>query len=97
MITSDFRKNMADNWFSYLQNQICKEFEFLENNKVKNYEFIIIAPAWYIDKNQIKKFRSYYSNTDYINLEKNYSYYQKNMKIQIDYFREILLETSRKN
>ena len=35
MITSDFRKSMADNWFSYLQNQICKEFEFLENNKVK--------------------------------------------------------------
>ena len=26
---------MVDSWFSYLQNQICKEFEFLENNKVK--------------------------------------------------------------
>ena len=35
MITSDFRKKMADSWFSYLQNQICKEFEFLEKNKVK--------------------------------------------------------------
>ena len=35
MITSDFRKKMADNWFSYLQSQICKEFEFLENNKFK--------------------------------------------------------------
>ena len=35
MITSDFRKKITDSWFSYLQNQICKEFEFLEKNKVK--------------------------------------------------------------
>ena len=35
MINSNFRKKMADNWFSYLQSQICKEFEFLENNKFK--------------------------------------------------------------
>ena len=35
MITSDFRKKMADSWFSYLQNQICKEFEYLEKNKTK--------------------------------------------------------------
>ena len=35
MITSDFRKKMADSWFSYLQSQICKEFEYLEKNKLK--------------------------------------------------------------
>ena len=35
MIDSNFRKKMADSWFSYLQSQICKEFEFLENNKSK--------------------------------------------------------------
>ena len=35
MISSDFRKKMADNWFSYLQMQICKSFELLENNKSK--------------------------------------------------------------
>ena len=35
MITSNFRKKMADSWFSYLQSQICKEFEILEKNKVK--------------------------------------------------------------
>ena len=35
MITSEFRKKMADSWFSYLQSQICKEFEYLEKNKVK--------------------------------------------------------------
>ena len=35
MISSDFRKKMADSWFSYLQTQICKSFELLENNKLK--------------------------------------------------------------
>ena len=35
MITPDYRKKMTDNWFSYLQGQICKEFEFLENKKFK--------------------------------------------------------------
>ena len=35
MINSNFRKKMADSWFSYLQIQICKSFELLENNKLK--------------------------------------------------------------
>ena len=35
MVNSKFKKEMTDNWFSYLQSQICKEFELLENNKLK--------------------------------------------------------------
>ena len=35
MISSDYRKKMADSWFSYLQIQICKSFELLERNKSK--------------------------------------------------------------
>ena len=35
MINTDFKKKIVDSWFSYLQNQICKEFEYLENNKFK--------------------------------------------------------------
>ena len=35
MINSNFRKMMAENWFSYLQSQICKEFELLENKRTK--------------------------------------------------------------
>ena len=35
MINSQFRKKMVDSWFSYLQNQICKEFEIIEKNKKK--------------------------------------------------------------
>ena len=38
MINSDFRKKMADSWFSYLQSQICKEFEILEKGKKKIYK-----------------------------------------------------------
>ena len=34
MITSNFRKKMADSWFSYLQSQICREFRNLENDKI---------------------------------------------------------------
>ena len=35
MKDTDFRKKIADSWFSYLQSQICKEFENLENGKKK--------------------------------------------------------------
>ena len=35
MTNTDFRKKMADSWFSYLQMQICKEFEILEKGKKK--------------------------------------------------------------
>ena len=35
MINLNFRKKLADNWFSYLQAQICKEFEIIENEKNK--------------------------------------------------------------
>ena len=35
MIDLNFRKKMADSWFSYLQIQICKSFESLENNKLQ--------------------------------------------------------------
>ena len=35
MINSDFKKKMADSWFSYLQSQICKEFENIEQGKKK--------------------------------------------------------------
>ena len=34
MISTDFRKKIVNDWFSYLQVQICKSFELLENNKL---------------------------------------------------------------
>ena len=35
MTKFSFRKKIADDWFSYLQSQICKEFEILEKRKKK--------------------------------------------------------------
>ena len=35
MINSNFRKKMTDNWFTYLQSQICKEFQFFEKGRKK--------------------------------------------------------------
>ena len=35
MINTEFKKKIADSWFSYLQDQICKEFEQIENSKKK--------------------------------------------------------------
>ena len=48
MFSSDYKKKMADNWFSYLQIQICKSFELLEKNKSKFFK-----RDWY--KKNIKK------------------------------------------
>ena len=42
MINSEFRKKMADSWFSYLQNQICKEFETIEKGRKK-----FVKRKWY--------------------------------------------------
>ncbi len=35
MINSDYRKKIVNNWFNYLQVQICKEFENIEKSKKK--------------------------------------------------------------
>ena len=35
MTSSDYRKKIADRWFSYLQIQICKSFEILKRKKFK--------------------------------------------------------------
>ena len=44
MVKSEFRIKMAENWFSYLQSQICREFEIIEKGKKK-----IIKRDWYKD------------------------------------------------
>jgi len=36
MINIEIKKKFVESWFSYLQNQICKEFENIENNHKKN-------------------------------------------------------------
>ena len=52
MITSDFRKKMADSWFSYLQNQICKELSIDKTTRVNQLsDDQILKIREYIDKN----------------------------------------------
>ena len=38
MLSSDYKKKMADSWFSYLQVQICKSFQILEKDKLKFFK-----------------------------------------------------------
>ena len=57
---------ITDQEANYLINEIIDQYlSFLNENKILNYEFIIIAPAWYIDKNQINKYQSYYSKDQF--------------------------------
>ena len=35
MTKSDYKKKIVDNWFSFLQTQICKEFESIEKELTK--------------------------------------------------------------
>ena len=41
MINTEYKKKFANNWFEYLQAQICKEFEYLEKfSSGKKIKFI---------------------------------------------------------
>ena len=83
---------------NYLINEIIDLYlTFLNENKISNYEFIIIAPAWYIDKNQINKYQSYYSKDQFKDLKKNFFFYEKSMKKHINYFRIIFKTKKIKN
>ena len=61
MITPDFRKKMADSWFSYLQIQICKEFEYLEKNKLK-----FSKRDWSKKKMKVEVLHSFYQMGKYL-------------------------------
>ena len=89
---------ITDQEANYLINEIIDQYlSFLNENKILNYEFIIIAPAWYIDKNQINKYQSYYSKDQFKDLKINYPYYEKSMKKHISYFRKIFKTKKIKN
>ena len=78
---------LTDQEVNYLINKIIEQYLlFINKNKITNYEFIIIAPAWYIDKNQIHKYKSYYSKEQFKNLKVNYTYYEKTLNKHLGYF-----------
>ena len=83
---------------NYLIDEIINQYSiFFDNYKITNYEFIVIAPAWYIDANQINKYKSYYSDYQFDNLKKNLPHYIKRMKNNINYFRHALDSKGLKN
>ncbi len=83
---------------NYLIDEIINQYSiFLNNNKITNYEFIVIAPAWYIDNNQINKYKSYYTDYQFDNLNKNLPYYVEKMENNINYFKQVLDSKGFKN
>jgi len=79
---------LTDQEINYLINEIIEQYLlFINNNKITNYEFILIAPAWYIDKNQINKYKSYYSKDQFENLKINYTYYEESFEKHLNYFK----------
>ena len=82
----------SNNEVEVLFNEIIEKYlNFFEANNVLKYEFILIAPAWYIDNNQISKFKSFYSDKEYSDLQKNIKYYNKTMQKHIQFFEKIFL------
>ena len=83
---------------NYLIDEIINQYSiFFDKNKIINHEFIVIAPAWYIDNNQINKYKSYYSDYQFDNLKKNLPHYLEKMKNNINSFKEILDSKGFKN
>jgi len=82
---------LDDREINYLINEIIEQYLlFINKNKITNYEFIIITPAWYIDKNQINKYKHYYSKNQFEDLKINYTYYETSLSKHLDYFRKAL-------
>ena len=76
---------ITDQEANYLINEIIDRYlSFLNENKILNYEFIIIAPAWYFDKNQLRKFNYGFENEEFLNLFNDYDYYYNKMKTNLE-------------
>ena len=81
---------LTDQESNYLIKSIIENYIlFVKENSINNFEFIIIAPAWYIDKNQIHKYKNYYNEEEFADLENNYDYYFQSMKINIQEAKKI--------
>ena len=53
---TEYKKKFADNWFNYLQSQICKEFEKLEKmSSGKQNKFVLGGQVIAIDISSSKQ------------------------------------------
>ena len=88
----------SDDEVEVIFNQIINKYlNFFDVNKIKKYEFIIIAPAWYIDNNQISKFKNFYTEKEYTDLQKNISYYNRRMQNHIQFLENIFIAKNLNN
>ena len=76
---------LTDDEIEYLIYSIIDQYKlFIDTNSIKQYQFIILPPAWYFDKNQLKKFNFGFENEEFLNLLNDYDYYYNLMKNNLD-------------
>lgn len=76
---------LTDDEIEYLIYSIVDQYKlFIDTNSIKQYEFIILPPAWYFDKNQLKKFNYGFKNEEFLNLFNDYEYYYNKMKNNLE-------------
>jgi len=76
---------LTDDEIEYLIYAIIDQYKlFIDTNSIKQYQFIILPPAWYFDKNQLKKFNFGFENEEFLNLLNDYDYYYQLMKNNLE-------------
>ena len=76
---------LTDDEIEYLIYAIIDQYKlFIDTNSIKQYQFIILPPAWYFDKNQLKKFNFGFENEEFLNLLNDYDYYYHLMKNNLE-------------
>ena len=76
---------LTDDEIEYLIYAIVDQYKlFIDTNSIKQYQFIILPPAWYFDKNQLKKFNYGFQDKEFLNLFNDYDYYYNKMKTNLE-------------
>ena len=76
---------LTDDEIEYLIYAIVDQYKlFIDTNSIKQYQFIILPPAWFFDKNQLKKFNYGFENEEFLNLFNDYNYYYNKMQNNLE-------------
>jgi len=76
---------LTDDEIEYLIYAIVDQYKlFIDTNSIKQYQFIILPPAWYFDKNQLKKFNYGLENQEFLSLFNDYDYYYNKMQNNLE-------------
>jgi len=84
---------LTDDEIEYLIYAIVDQYKlFIDTNSIKQYQFIILPPAWYFDKNQLKKFNYGLENKEFLSLFNDYDYYYNKMQNNLEIISKKLKE-----